>query len=72
MRFPNKINSYKESIISNFPTILNLVKIREYDVISLYQKLDKKMTVSEFINTLDCLFILNKITLENGVIHYVD
>ncbi len=72
MKFPNKVNSFKESIISNFSPILKLLQIRDYDVISLYHKFAKKITPREFINTLDCLYALNKIQLENGVIHYVD
>lgn len=72
MRFPNKVISFKESVLANFAPILKLLKIRDYDVISLYHEFDKKMTPSEFINTLDCLFALNKIRLENGVIHYVN
>lgn len=72
MRFPNKVNSFKESIISKFAPILKLLKIRDYDVISLYHEFDKKMTATEFINALDCLYALNKIELENGVIHYVN
>lgn len=72
MRFPNKVISFKESILSKFAPILKLLKVRDYDVISLYHEFEKRMTATEFINTLDCLFTLNKITLKNGVIHYVD
>lgn len=72
MKFPNKINSFKESVVANFVPILKLLKIRDYDVISLYHEFEKKLSPSEFINTLDCLFALKKIKLENGVIHYVN
>ena len=71
MKFPNKITPYKESIISKFPMILNLLEQRDYEVFSLYSELEKKMTIAEFINALDCLYALNKVTLTEGVLHYV-
>lgn len=72
MKFPNKVISYKESIIANFPKVLSLLEIREYDVFSLYNDLSKKMSIGDFVNTLDCLFALNKIVLNEGVISYVN
>lgn len=72
MKFPNKVISYKESVISKFPMILLLLEKRDYDAFSLYDELSKKMTINEFINALDCLYALKKIKLSEGVIHYVD
>lgn len=71
MKFPSKITPYKESIISKFTVILDFLEKRDYEVFSLYNELEKKMTITEFINALDCLYVLNKVTLTEGVLHYV-
>lgn len=71
MKFPSKITPYKESIISKFPVILDFLEKRDYEVFSLYNELEKKMTIAEFINALDCLYSLNMIDLKEGVLHYV-
>jgi len=71
MKFPSKITPYKESIISKFTVILDFLEKRDYEVFSLYNELEKKMTITEFINALDCLYALNIIDLTEGVLHYV-
>lgn len=71
MRFPNKVISYKNSILPKLPLLLDKLTKRDYDVITLYHELNKKMSASDFINGLDCLFALGKITLDKGVLHYV-
>ena len=40
----------------------------------LYEKFKKKRinNLSDFCDTLDCLFVLNKIELKEGVLTYVD
>ena len=74
MRFPSKVTSYKESIISKFPIILSFLKSEKMSLLDLYRKTKSKVSdVKEFIEILDCLYILEKIDLEeNGVIYYVD
>ena len=71
MKFPNKINSYKESTISKFPIILKKVSVQDYNVLDLYKEVKSKMTIKEFEDSLVCLFALNKIILYGEVIHYV-
>lgn len=74
MKLPNKIVSYNESIIGKFIPII--VEIRRFDmtIFSLYKKTKKHFSdIEEFIDTLDCLFALQKIVFikKTGVLHYV-
>lgn len=71
MRFPSKVTSYNNSIISKFPIVLNEIKTQDYTVSGLYNKLYKKIKIRDFIDVLDCLYILGEVTLNKGVIHYV-
>ena len=73
MRLPNKVISYNESIISKFPIILDILKSKDYNVMDLYEKVKTALDVECFIETLDCLFALGKIEIDNeaGRIHYV-
>ena len=73
MKFPNKIYSYSESILSKFVPIIEILKKSDESVTSLYQKSKKHFSnIEEYIDTLDCLYILNKIViLEKEVLHYV-
>ena len=65
MEFPNKVINYNESIISKFPNILFLLKDKRYTIISLYEKTKNYFEdINEFIETLDCLFALNKIKID--------
>ena len=73
MRLPNKVISYNESIISKFPIILNLLESKDYKVMELYEKLKADLDIECFIETLDSLFALGKIEIDNEPrrIHYV-
>ncbi len=72
MNFPNKVTSYKESILSKFPIVLNLLSKRDYSLSTLYRELSDKISAKDFIDVLDCLYLLNKIEIENEVIRYVE
>lgn len=72
MKFPNKVTSFKESTLSKFPIILKHLKVKDYTVLSLFNAVRKKMTIKEYIDALDCLFVLDKIVLKEEIIHYVD
>lgn len=63
MKLPNKLFSYKESLISKFPIVLNELNEKEYVTIyQLYLNLIKEFdSISEFIDSLDCLYALGKI-----------
>ncbi len=74
MRLPNKVTSYKESVLKLLPPILEVISKNDlhiYDVYCLTS--DNYKSITEFIDALDCLFALNKITYTNSteMIHYV-
>lgn len=74
MKFPSKITSYKESVLSKIPTILTVLQNTDTGVLALYDATSKYFSgIEEFIDTLDCVFALNKVTydLEREVLCYV-
>lgn len=71
MRFPSKVTSFNDSILSKFPIILNKLKLKDYPVTLLYEELQKEITIEDFVDVLDCLFALEQITLKKEIIHYV-
>ncbi len=72
MKLPNKFITYKESIIFKFPMVLNELKDFDLSISDLYKKIRKNIDgVQEYLDILDCLYALNKITLIEEVVHYV-
>lgn len=73
MRFPDKFTSYKDSIISKLPIILDKIQQNGFTALSLYTSIKRAFdnNVSEFLDALVCLYALNKIELNDGVITYV-
>lgn len=74
MLLPNKLFSYKESIVSKFPIILQILRKSPYSVLGLYKRIQDNVTgVNEYIEILDCLYALNKIDYdeETEVLRYV-
>lgn len=74
MRLPSKIISYKESTLSKFPPILDVLLKQDMPVLDLYKATKKYFYgVEEYVDTLDCLFALQKIVFneQSEVIHYV-
>lgn len=71
MKFPNKVTPYKRSIFPKLPSILALIKEKDYSVTTLYECVSESLSINEFIDVLDCLFTLGQITLRNEVLHYV-
>ena len=74
MLLPNKLISYDQSILPKFPVVLKELKNGPMSVHDLYIRVIKKMSgVSEFIDTLDCLYALEKIEFdeEEEVLRYV-
>ena len=74
MKLPNKVITYKESILAKFPYILAVVKEQEISVDLLYKKVKSKVyDIGEFMEIMDCLYALGKIGLDEkkGVIYYV-
>ena len=74
MKLPSKINSYTESVIAKFQTMLDIL---EKDDISAYKLFSMSKgsveDVGEFIEVLDCLYALGFIefTEETRLLHYV-
>lgn len=64
MKLPNKLFTVKESCIGKFPLVLDIVQKRNLSVLSLYEITKKYFSsASDFVETLDALFYLGKITL---------
>lgn len=62
MKYPNKIVNYKNSVIQKFPIILIELRNEEQSVYELYKKARGSFdNISEYVETLDCLFSLNLI-----------
>lgn len=79
MRFPNKLTSVKESSLPLFTLILSKLKESDYTPLKLYNEIKKvaifkktNTTFTDYIQILDCLFILGKIDIiGEEVLHYV-
>lgn len=74
MKLPNKVTSYQESILSKLTVLLDILSVRDLSLIELYFNTKQYFSDTlEFIDTIDCLFALNKLEYnENlGVLHYV-
>ena len=73
MKLPNKFITYKESVISKFPLVLEELKTCDLSVLELYKKIRNRIDgVTELLDILDCLYALNKIELIEEVIHSVN
>ena len=74
MRLPNKVITFKESTLSRFPVVLQVLRERDMKPGDLYRKVRSKVEdVGEYIDILDCLYALGRIELIEhlGVLHYV-
>ncbi len=72
MKFPNKVTPFNQSVLSKFVPIIQILQEKDYTVYTLYNSLKVKMTVNEYIDALDCLYALGVVTLNKGVLHYVN
>ena len=73
MKLPNKIISYKESVLSRFPLVLSVLSDNPMNVYELFELTKDSFTdVEEFMDTLECLYELKKVTFddESGVLFY--
>ena len=74
MKMPSKVTDYRESTLANLPKILKELNRRALTPQQLFKTTRRNFDdVGEFVESLDCLFILGKIYLdeETGVIHGV-
>ena len=65
MVLPGKNAVYKDSVISKFPIILGILREEKFcKIIDLQNRTkDQFSSISEFVQTLDCLYALGKIEL---------
>lgn len=67
MIIPNKVTSYRESIISKLPIILEKLVEKETNIQNLYFEVEKDfLDINEYILALDVLFVLDSIELDEG------
>ena len=63
MRLPSKFISFKESILPKFIGILTKLQENDMTVLELYKRFKGQVeNIDEFIEILDCLFALGKIS----------
>lgn len=75
MLLPNKVTTYRESVISKLPIILDALDTEGTSVSRLYLKCKRRLGgPANFLDALDCLFALNEIELDDasGVIRRAD
>lgn len=72
MRFPSKVTPYKESILAKIPPVVKFLEKKDFSVLSLFNEVKNLMTIKEYIEVLDCLYLLNKVVLKEDILHYVD
>lgn len=66
MQMPNKLFTYRESVLSKFPVILKNIEHGSCGVAELYQKVQKDVSgICEFMEALDCLYALGKIEYDD-------
>ena len=72
MKLPSKITSYNESILYKMNMLIAIIVKEDISITSLYNKVKADFSeINEFIDALDCLYVLKKIELnEQGVLHY--
>lgn len=67
MRFPSKLYSYSETVIADFPAILDELQHGSRPVLDLYQRCYlPQRTLSDFLDALVCLYVLGEIELQDG------
>ncbi|MCH4065737.1 MAG: hypothetical protein LKE98_03005 [Lachnospiraceae bacterium] len=71
---PSRVTPYKKSTLAEFPIILRELKTVDLTPVELYEKVKKKVPFEDFVEALDCLYILDRIELleDVEVLHYVD
>ena len=71
MKLPNKVTPFSESIMPKMVTIYKKIINCDIEIFKLYESVKKSMSLSEFIDVLDCLFLIGKIDLKGGRIVHV-
>ena len=74
MKLPSKVTSYKESVISKFPIVLESLSYSNETPRQLYEKENQKFNyINEYMEVLDALFLLGKVGYDDvlGELYYV-
>ena len=74
MKLPSKVTSYKESVISKFPIVLESLSYSNETPGQLYEKEKQKFNdINEYMEVLDALFLLGKVGYDDvlGELYYV-
>ena len=74
MKLPSKVTSYKESVISKFPIVLESLSYSNETQRQLYEKEKQKFNdINEYMEVLDALFLLGKVGYDDvlGELYYV-
>ena len=74
MKLPSKVTSYKESVISKFPIVLESLSYYNETPIQLYEIEKQKFNdINEYMEVLDALFLLGKVGYDDvlGELYYV-
>lgn len=75
MRLPNRVTPYRNSTLAKFPVVLEKLSMFDMRPQDLYHNVkSKSFGVADFIEVLDCLFMLGKIEFVPGkdFLHYVE
>lgn len=65
MRYPNKVTSFKESILFKMTLVLEALNDCTLTVEELYKKVRRSFeSTADFIETLDALYALDKIKIQ--------
>lgn len=74
MRLPSKTTTYSGSVLSKFPIMLDLLVEQDMTPVELYKTTRTKVEdVGEFLEIIDCLYLMGKIELvpDREVLRYV-
>lgn len=74
MKLPSKVTSYRESVISKFPIVLESLSYSNETPRQLYEKEKQQFNdINEYMEVLDALFLLGKVGYDDvlGELYYV-
>lgn len=63
MKFPNKLYGVSESVIGKMTQLMEMIPEGGTDVLELSLKATKKMSLSDFIDVLDCMYAIRTIEI---------
>ena len=75
MRLPSRVTPYRNSTLAKFPVVLSELQKMDMSPQILYARVKSKyFTISDFIEVLDCLYMLRKIEFVpgRGLLRYVE